>query len=193
MKRLVIVYIGFFIALTLVRCSSIGKLTPEYKGVDPKVKDLVDEYKDLAKVQGITFKREVTVGFKDIDNDVIGICNYGENWREIDLDRSFWQQSSNITHLALLFHELDHCKCNRDHDYRGKDYPSPKEIDKQTRDYPSLKEINKQVGEVKLGDFGYYPDKCPKSMMYPYILDDNCTLAHFNDYIEELFENCEPY
>ena len=181
MKRLVIVYIGFFLALNLVRCSSVGKLTPEYKGVDPKVKDLVDEYKDLAKAQGITFKHEVTVGFKDIDDDgVIGICNYGENWREIDLDRSFWQQSSNITHLALLFHENGHCYCNRNHDYKGKDYPSLKEIDRQAR-------------EGKLGGFGYYPDKCPKSIMYPYILDDNCTLAHFNDYIEELFENCEPY
>ena len=72
------------------------KFHPEYKGVDPKVQGLVNEYKDLAKKQGIVFDKEVTVGFTKLGEngrfDIIGRCTYGWGWREVDISPEFWHK-----------------------------------------------------------------------------------------------------
>lgn len=178
---LIRVSIALFLVFCLPRCATIGKTSPKYKGVDPKVQNLVNEYKSLAKIQGITFKNNVTIGFKNIkDKYTVGLCTYGNGWREIDIDEGYWEFTSDITHLVLVFHELGHCYCRRRHDFNHKDYPDVDEIIKLAK--------NKKIG----GD-GYYSDLCPKSLMYPMILEDDCVLAHYNDYITELFSGCQPY
>ena len=174
------VFISLLLTISLTNCScSNVKLRPEYKGVDPKIQGLVSEYKDLAKKQGIVFNHDVTVGFKDFnEGTVIGRCTYGWGFREIDLDRSFWDSSNTLEPEALVWHELSHCFCDRQHDYGdGKHYSSAADIDNGNFDR------NK----------GYYPDGCALSIMTPVILEDWCLGVHYDAYVVEMFDRCEKY
>jgi hypothetical protein len=132
---------------------------------------------DLAKKENIKFKKRVNIGFKKIKDDyAIGICYYGRNFREIGIDADTWKSSSNTERTVLVWHELTHCYCNRDHDF-GKNMmyaaPRTKEIEDKSK--------------------GYYPDKCPLSIMHPVLLDDLCFIMHYDSYIHEQFDRCKPY
>lgn len=163
------------------------KPRPEHVGVDPKAQSLVDEYFWLGKQNDLPFNGKVTIGFKDINHgDVIGICTTTWFWREIDLDKGFWDRSTQTSRLALLFHELTHCYCGRIHDYdEDKEYPDT--VDAR------IKQVYEWVAHRKGPIPGYMSDGCPLSIMYPEVLDDECTLKHYNEYIEEMFDRCEPY
>jgi len=167
----------------LIDCCTVdvhfSKPAPEYSGVDPKAAQYVNEYLELAKSNGIRFHHVVTVGFKDIQQDsssyrTIGLSNFGSYFREIDLDRHSWENSTGMTRMMLLWHELNHSYCGRNHDYgKGKKYG----IDKKE---PTLEN-------------GFYSDHCPISIMYPIIVGDDCALSHYSDYIVEMFQRCTPY
>lgn len=187
MKRLFKLYI---IVLALIICYleaggcttiNVGKQRPEYNGIDPKVRKMVNEYKELAKMRGIKFNKEVTVGFKNINNDsVVGLCNYGLYFREIDLDAGYWETATYLEKLALIWHEASHCYCGRDHDHdKGKLYEKTESS------------IKCPVNTVPAP--GYYMDCCPTSVMSPIIVSESCFKDHYNDYVNEMFENCEPY
>lgn len=162
------------------------KFGPEYQGVDTKAQPLVDEYMWLSKQNNLEFKHKVTIGFKKItEENVIGLCTYGHKWREIDLDLDFWLTSSLSEREALLFHELSHCYCHRDHDYGdGKNYPETEKL----RIEEAL-EWRKHGGPKP----GRYDDACPISLMYPVVVDSSCFLAHYGDYVKEMFDRCDPY
>jgi hypothetical protein len=168
--------------MILVSCCTItidhNKLAPEYQGVDPKAEPYVNEFLSLAKIHNIVFIDKVTIGFKDIDQDsVIGLCNYGSYFREIDLDISYWNRSSKRSHMALLFHELSHCYCDREHDYGdGKEYGDSEKVKKDT--------VKKE---------GYFEDGCPLSIMYPIIVNDDCFVSHYSEYTDEMFNRCKAY
>ncbi len=165
--------IDCFLLTFLMSCCTFNlsqrRLTPEYKGVDPEIAPYVNEYMDLAKIMGIKFKNKVTVGFKDINNgNIIGECEYGLGFREIDVDRTYWNRSTTTSKMTLLIHELSHCYCGRTHDYG----PS--------KEYKNTWE-------------GRFDDNCPKSVMYPKILPDGCVDLHYEEYILEAFDRCNPY
>jgi len=166
---------GLFLGILtsfLFSCAG-ARLIPHYDGVDPKLEPYVQEYKTLAKYHGITFNNEVSVGFTNIDQgDIIGQTHYGLYFREIDIDKAYWFNATQITRTTLMFHELTHAYCLRDHDYGdGKKY------DKK----------NLNITEGRFKDF------CPQSIMFPYELDDNCAMAHYQEYIDEMFERCIPF
>jgi hypothetical protein len=145
------------------------RLVPEYKGIDPEIAPYINNYLDLANFMQIKFKNKVTIGFKDINsNNIIGECNYGFGFREIDIDRTYWARASVISRSTLIFHEASHCYCGRIHDY-GKD-----------KEYVNLWE-------------GRFDDFCPKSVMYPTIVSDDCVKYHYLQYIQEIFDRCQPY
>lgn len=178
-RALVLVYTSIFVCLNLIQCSSLDKIAPEYRGVDPSVQHFVKEYKELAKMQGITFKNEVTIGFKDIkDNSVIGLTTYGLGFREIDLDKKYWSKSTEMTKRALIFHELTHAYCTRGHDFGGGEK------------YPEFEDWKGHEPRK-----GHYQDGtgCALSIMYPVVLDDFCMLTHYTDYMQEMFVRCEKY
>lgn len=180
-KTLLIVYTGLFLCLNLLHCSSLGKVIPEYRGVNPKVAPFVKEFKEIAQMQGITFKHEVTIGFKNLrgTGTTIGLTTYGANFHEIDLDEPYWNNSTEITKKALLFHELTHAYCNRRHDWDG------------GTKYPEFETWQKGKEPKE----GHYSDGsgCALSIMYPIILDDFCMLLHYSDYMVEMWSRCEPY
>jgi hypothetical protein len=179
-RALVVVYISIFLCLNLIQCSSLGKIAPEYKGVDPKLEHFVKEYKELAAMQGITFKHDITVGFKRLNYPTIGLTTYGSAniWREIDIDPIYWSKATELTKTALAWHELTHAYCTRGHDWGNGQV------------YPEYSDWNGHEPKE-----GHYLDGsgCPLSIMYPTILEDFCTITHFSDYVVELFNRCQPY
>jgi hypothetical protein len=158
---------------------------PVYQGVDPKAVPIVDEYRLLAGKKNIKFTHTVTVGFTDINHGrVVGVCYYGDGWREIDVDNRYWNNSSDITRRTLLFHELTHCYCSRKHDWgAGKDYPEAKKLDYVKKDEPF---------HFFVAD-GFFADGCPLSIMYPYVLTDDCMVDHQEYYENEMFDRCDPF
>lgn len=184
MKRLFVVFIGL---LALAACSGLKiKLTPEHKGVDPRVQKYVDEYMLLSMQNNIQFYNKVTIGFKKIkDGNVIGICTYGGFFREIDIDIDYWNNSTKVEQMALIFHELTHCYCGRSHDYgENLEYPET-EMARIARALQWKIEGGPRPG--------YWDDGCPFSLMYPVVVDDNCLLAHYAEYTAEMFDRCEPW
>lgn len=153
------------------------RVLPYYDEVDPQFSGYVDEWLFLAKNNNIKFTKTVNIGFKRINIDgVVGLCHYQHFFREIDIDPIIWGRLTDISKTVLIWHELTHCYCYRDHDYaEGKEYSSATE------------------GEPKEKILGYYPDKCPLSIMSPVIIEDSCFIAHFVDYQHEQFDRCKPY
>lgn len=162
---------------------------PLYNGINKKFASLVNEYKNLALKKHIKFTKTVTIGFRKINRDrIIGLCNYSPSYREIDIDIQYWNNSSKISRKLLLFHELTHCYCNRGHDYgNGINYlPVP------------LEKIAKKIYYIlhpdnKYARPGFYKDRCPLSIMYPYNLSDACFIKHSKEYESEMFNRCFPY
>lgn len=184
--KLLLVIIGFLLCLSSCKCSLINvKLAPEYKGVDPAIQPYVNEYKELAKIQGITFKNDVTIGFKKInEGNVVGICTISHSWREIDINEIFWNNSTPVSKLALLWHEFSHCYCGRKHDY-SKD----KEYSLNTGGL--IDQMLERLGDKE--NPGFYSDFCPTSVLYPVVLDGQCFLSHYTDYAIEMFQRCESW
>jgi hypothetical protein len=160
---------------TLLSCAILLRDTrpiPKYNGVDPKAEPLVDEWLSLAEIYGLKFDKSVTVGFMDIDRTgVVGQTNYSLFFREIDLDKTYWEYFTITSRTVLVWHEMTHAYCDRGHDYGpGKEYKK----------------------DDKSGD-GFFGDNCPRSLMYPYIIEDSCFLSHGAEYVEDMFQNCDPY
>lgn len=165
-----------FVASSLTTCSST-RLTPKYKDVDPGLEPYTLNYIKLAKDHKITFYNKVTMGFNDLPYPIIGRCYYGIGFREVDIDKNFWKNASEITRMALIDHELTHCYCERSHDFaKDKEYEDPNKAWK----------IGKPTE-------GFFPDGCPLSLMYPQITDDGCTMFHYQEYMDEMFQRCAPF
>lgn len=162
------------------------KQGPLFKGVDPKVKPIVDEYFKLSKQNHIRFRNKVTMGFEQINKgNIVAYCTFGDFYREITIDVSYWHHSTNMTKHILLFHELTHCYCGRGHDYRkGIAYPETE----SARIALALQWVQKGGPRP-----GYWPDGCPFSLMYPVVLDDSCATAHYKEYTKEMFDRCVAF
>lgn len=176
------------ILLALFNCSAPDtiKIRPEYPGVDSHVKELVDEYLSLSRQNHIRFDKKVTVGFKSIkQGTVIGYCTYGGYFREIDLDVNYWNDSTSISRMSLVYHELAHCYCGRNHDF-GPNLNYPEN---------SLDKLRKAMQwTFEHGPLpGYFKDGCPTSLMFPVAVDDWCVVRHYSEYIVEMFERCKPW
>jgi hypothetical protein len=162
-----------------------ARLFHKHDGVDPELASYVNLWLAIAKDEGIVFHNKVTVGFEDInDGLVIGRTYWEPTFREIDIDKKFWDKSSGTSRMALVFHELGHAYCGRSHNYKEIGYSDrPSQL---TKDEHKMKTDNKPLP-------GYYFDFCPKSIMFPEILSDDCVRAHYTEYEHEMFEECEPY
>jgi hypothetical protein len=157
------------------------RLEPRYKGVDPQVASYVNEWLNIAKEHGFKFDKIVTVGMMTIDRpSVVAQCNYGDKFREIDVDPTYWAQFKSITRMAMIFHELGHCYCDRSHDYVFGNHLKGYGNDESSRKDPKKKD-------------GFFSDGCPISFMFPTVAEDSCTLSHYSEYVDELFKACEPY
>lgn len=181
LKRLIIISTG----LILIACSTIvpKKEGPEFHGVDERLQPLVDEFFHLSAENNIVFSNTVSIGIKDIEmKGVAGLCWRGSDFREIEISRPFWEYSSFEENMALVFHELIHCYCERTHDYRyGEKYESLV----KTILGGLFKNINKNNG--------LFEDGCPESLMYPMTMRAGCFSKRREYYLKEMFNRCNPY
>lgn len=181
-----------FTIITMSGCSGVGtkssldKDKPEYTGIAKELKPYYDEYVFLAKKDHINFDKKITMGFRIIDSDgIIGLCHWGDNFREIDIDKGYWNMAPEELREILLFHEMTHCLCGREHDWgKGKYYHDA-----------FLQSILGNFGRRIAKEFfdGYLLDGCPKSIMNPYIVDIDCAQRHMDFYKKEMFERCDPW
>lgn len=174
-----ILYCLFVVALFSCTITLTGiRPVPDYNGVDPQIAPYANSWMDLAQKYNLKFEHKVTIGFKDInDGPTVGLTNFGVGFREIDVDKEYWKDSTTIGKTILVWHELGHAYCNRMHDYKnGKEYKSAKEAIKD----PDEKD-------------GFFEDKCPITLMFPSIMEDDCFKFHYNDYVREMFGTCKPY
>lgn len=179
MKRLFTVFTGLLI---LASCCTINiDTSPKFTGVDPRVKKIYDEYMKLSGYKHIEFSDTVTIGFGNTKIEhAVGLCTTTPLFREITIDEKYWNRIGKLQRVALLYHELTHCYCDRNHDYgKGKPYPAPK--DKWYDDDPPAPE-----GSM-------FADGCPITLMYPRVISDDCMKRHYGEYVEEMFDRCEPF
>jgi hypothetical protein len=166
----------------------ILKIAPEHKGIDPKLQPYYDEYVALAKERGIIFKNKVTMGFKDLDSEnYIGVChrNGFMHFREIDIDKGYWDHTTEQQRINEVFHELTHCLCTRDHDFApGKFYP-------EVAVWKIFIDITNMC--VSKEPEGFKDDGCPVTIMHPRILWQWCFNMYYDEYIKEMFDRCEPW
>jgi hypothetical protein len=155
---------------------------------DPEIKTITNEFFRLSELNDIAFSNKVSIGYYKIDRGkVIGTCRLRKTFREIYIDKDFWDRATWASKVALVYHELVHCYCQRDHDFGdGDKYPDN-----------SLKGIIDRImikqTLTPLRPTGYMDDNCPKSIMHPTILDDNCFLKHYQHYTTEMFSRCDPF
>lgn len=168
----------------------ISKKAPDHVGIDKELAPYDASYRNLALKNSIKFTKPVTIGFSRIKllkdkKHVIGLCTYGKNFREIDIDIEYWKNASSISRRTLVYHEMTHCLCGRDHDWgEGTAYPD------------SITE--KIIAKIIPLPFyktppGFMKDGCPLSVMHPYILSDGCAINHWSEYKKEMFNRCKPY
>lgn len=172
------------ISLCWVGCAEITiKTMPEFYGTDYRSDKLLSDFMWLSAQNHITFSHKVSIGFKHIDQGaVVGLCTNGLYFREITLDIDFWITATQLGRTALIWHELAHCYCDRDHDYNSIPYPDSES--------ERLKETIRGIFYKKQG---YYSDECPMSLMYPSVVPDECVRVHYDEYTKEIFQNCKPY
>ena len=150
------------------------KWYPKFEGVDPEIKPYVDEWFGLAFLYGLKFNNKVSIGFDNIKKtNVIAQCEYGFGFREITVDSTYWKNMNPIDRAVTVEHELSHCYCNEGHQY-GKEH---------------RKYNNDGINPPE----AFFDDFCPKSLMYPYSIDQGCIYRHFSEYVDDMFKNCKPY
>lgn len=185
------ILVSFLVAISVSKNQGYPtKLVPSYgpKIENREVKVITDEYFKLSARNHIKFDKNVSIGFSKITKEsVIGFCSYRPGFREIDLDGEYWDSAKWLTKVALLYHEMTHCYCGRNHDFGlGTMYPDGSLrwlIDNLLARQPL----------TPLKPPGYLEDGCPQSIMHPIIIENSCFKKHYSYYVEEMFSRCEPY
>ena len=178
----------FIIGQAIPRVNSWkSKPSPDHAGIDDEIRSFEVMYRLDATANRIFFDKPVSIGFSSIKTKskseaVVGLCTYGANFREIDVDRNYWDKSTWITRRTLIYHEMIHCFCGRDHTFKGGTYPEADVMMKKKKNTAPY-----------LMQPGYMADGCPMSIMYPYVLKDDCVSKHWDIYDKEMFEDCKPY
>lgn len=163
-----------------VRASN-GSADHKYAEVNGFVATYVEQWIDLAKDRGLSFRHIVNIGFTNIKGTSVGQTRFAKEFREIDIDSTFWNKSTEMEKNMLVWHELAHAYCYRWHDFgKGKD-----------RLYGD--NVPLAIKKMEDGGFGFYPDHCPRSLMFPALPEDHCFKKYYFEYINEMFQNCIPY
>ncbi len=123
---------------TLILFVLIGKLSQasiefSYRIIDDPLKPYVKEYHELLKTYCKNNNYNKTNRFiielvDTMDNESwVGVCQIKLNGFTIQIDRTFWENTTEKSKRQLMYHELAHCLIYRDHDENNKKhymYPS---------------------------------------------------------------------
>jgi hypothetical protein len=183
--------VAFIVAVSQMRTHEYP--TKDHPSFGPKIENrqlqiITGNFFKLSDRNNIHFDKNVTIGFSTITKErVIGLCSYRPGFREIDLDSTYWQNATWTTKVALVFHEMTHCYCGRNHDFgNGTMYP-----DGSLQFL--LQHFLQRQPFTPLRPPGYLNDNCPQSIMHPIIMTDTCFQKHYSYYVHEMFVRCQPY
>lgn len=86
-----------------------------FKGVDEELLPYFEEFATDCNLAVI----DIPAGFADIDEgSVVGYCTeyqQDRTYKEITIDRDYWNAVGEGNRHWLVYHELGHCRLNRDH------------------------------------------------------------------------------
>lgn len=177
MKHKLLLLLAFF-NFSISSCKT-SEPTLEYKpqtvGVDEEFKPYLQDFINRMEAHGHSHYdlEKLSINFKQLKSPVVGTCyRFYDGNREILLDEVYWSQLSPYRKQALFYHEAVHCLCNRNHTFEDKEYKSMLNI------------FNPDE------NFGLFDDGCPKTIMYPEMLTNQCLVDRWQYYLEEMFEGC---
>lgn len=172
MKSIIFVIMAAF----LISCTPSARLSPHYKGVNNDLRPYLDSFKEEIAPN----KYDLTIDFDNLPGTTAGTCFYiPPKKREIAIDRYQWLILTPAQKEGLVYHELAHCTCNMGHEYILSGI--------RVRYDGSL---IWSIFNSRSSD-GFFKDKCPKSLMYPNILDHDCYKKHRKEYIKHLKSICK--
>lgn len=181
----VLTLVIIFFCMIPASCATVNvnskdvKTIPRYHEVNGLIVPYVEQWMDLAKDHKLSFEHTVNMGFTNIKAPCVGLTRYEYDFREIDLDSTYWNLSTETQKTVLIWHELVHAYCDRSHTYnKNKEYGDS---------------VPEAMKKQQIGGPGFYTDKCPKSIMFPSIIPEYCFKKYYFEYIDEMLENCDPY
>ena len=98
----------------LIGCAPQQDIDPGViSGIDPAFNSY---YAAFDTVYGT--KVSIAIGFAALPQPIAGQCmKYGDGWRQIEIDPTYWASVDDDTRMVLVFHELGHCVFNRLHNW----------------------------------------------------------------------------
>jgi hypothetical protein len=119
--------------LILFLFASCGKPTDfvNGKGYPKKHKTHSDfyPYVDLFEQYYGEIKTPIIYGNAEKDENWVGKCTvWSSGYREITIDKTYWENIGESARQQLILHELGHCKFNRDHNNNFFDNGCPNSV-----------------------------------------------------------------
>jgi len=144
--------------------------------IDPTFMSYNNQYFKLSNAYGIVPQYSVDIYFASLPKDTLAECNTDSNVRQIEVSDA-WQDLTPLEREMLFDHEATHCYCNRKHTFFQNNTEIP---------YDTVEQVS------TLASKGFLPDGCPQSIMYPYLVSNECAERHHTEYIFEMFKGCNP-
>lgn len=98
---------------------TIDKDTKAYPLVDEDLWLYFESFEKEAQTRGLNYDLdalEITGIIEEIsDEGVAGTCQYGQHIHHVTVDKSFWNNASNLRREMVVYHELGHCVLHKDH------------------------------------------------------------------------------
>ena len=106
------------ISFILLSCSEETSFVLEEE-VDAAFIPFFDRFQTEASMRGIEVDwavEKINASLVSIEDVVVGQClTYANDNREINIDREYWNKSTEVDKEYLIFHELGHCILRRSH------------------------------------------------------------------------------
>jgi hypothetical protein len=148
--------------------------------IDPEFMDFVNDFVIRSEGQiGNAHVRKLSMQFANLEGSTIGVCYWQRPWEpyiRVEIDRAYWHTEDVFHQWSLIFHELGHCLCNREHTL------NPRSWVVQWLDSLNIRHQRHWT----------FPDGCPRSVMNPTDFSSECVAQHQEEYIREIFSGCQP-
>jgi Putative phage metallopeptidase len=96
----------------------------------------------------------------------------------IEVEPRYWRKASDATRMAILYHELGHCACNRTHTFEK---------------YEEWLDTTLRLKfDLRLFKRHTLDDGCPDAIMNWEVPQGDCFEEHREEYVKDLFARCTP-
>lgn len=107
-----------FLTLLIAGCSQADPRS--IHGIDPVFEPYIQQYLEYKEQPLHT---DIPIQFADLEYPKVAVCTrWTSGHRQIEVDKSMWDQLSESVKLETIMHELGHCDLNRGHISSTKGY-----------------------------------------------------------------------